>query len=136
MSGFYGVGSDHAVSFDVVLANGKLVKADAKTNSDLFWALKGGGMGTFGVVISSTIKTYPVIPVTGMGLTITDTGDRFWEGVRIWHTMVSCNPPLHFHTDLIVLTPPRPQLTPPQACTSGTPCKKAPSSPSPSSRPT
>lgn len=97
LSGIYGVGSDHVVSFDVVLANGKLVTADAKTNSDLFWALKGGGMGTFGVVISSTIKTYPVVPVTGMGLTITDTGDRFWEGVRIWHTMVSSAPPgLHF----------------------------------------
>jgi hypothetical protein len=44
-------------------------------------------MGTYGVVISVTLKTYPTIPVTGMGLSITDTGDRFWEGVRIWHTM-------------------------------------------------
>ncbi len=44
-------------------------------------------MGTFGVVTSVTLKTYPTIPVTGMGLTISDTGDRFWEGVRIWHTM-------------------------------------------------
>ncbi|KAK3356456.1 FAD binding domain-containing protein [Lasiosphaeria hispida] len=87
LSGHYGVGSDHAISFDVVLASGKVVTADAKNNADLFWALKGGGMGTFGVVISVTLKTYPTIPVTGMGLTITDTGDRFWEGVRIWHTM-------------------------------------------------
>jgi len=44
-------------------------------------------MGTFGVVTSVTLKTYPTIPVTGMGLNITDTGDRFWEGIRIWHTM-------------------------------------------------
>ena len=86
LSGIYGVGSDQAVSFDVVLANGKLITADAKFNSDLFWALKGGGMGTFGVVTSATFKTYPTIPVTGMTLIIADQGDKFWEGVRIWYT--------------------------------------------------
>ncbi|KAK3314029.1 hypothetical protein B0H66DRAFT_594834 [Apodospora peruviana] len=52
-----------------------------------FWALKGGGIGTFGVVTSATQKTCPTIPVTGMSFSITDTGDRLWEGVRIWHTM-------------------------------------------------
>ncbi|GAB1319633.1 hypothetical protein MFIFM68171_09843 [Madurella fahalii] len=87
LSGYYGVGSDHAISFDIVLANGRRVTADARQNIDLFWALKGGGMGTFGVVTSVTLKTYPAMPVTGMGLAITDSGDRFWEGVRIWHTM-------------------------------------------------
>lgn len=80
-------GSDHAISFDVVLANGKKVTANADVNPDLFWALKGGGMGTFGVVTSVTVKTYPAIPATGMGLTITGTGDQFWEGIRIWYTM-------------------------------------------------
>jgi hypothetical protein len=44
-------------------------------------------MGTYGVVTSVTLKTFPTVPVTGMGLNITDTGDRFWEGIRIWHTM-------------------------------------------------
>jgi hypothetical protein len=63
------------------------VTADDKTNSDLFWALKGGGMGTFGIVTSATFKTYPTVPVSGMSLHITDQGDRFWEGVRLWYTM-------------------------------------------------
>ncbi|KAK4159965.1 6-hydroxy-D-nicotine oxidase [Cladorrhinum sp. PSN259] len=87
LSGYYGVGSDHAISFDVVLATGKKVIANSKTNSDLFWALKGGGMGTFAVVTSVTLKTYPVVPVTGMNFTITDSNpDKFWEGIRIWYT--------------------------------------------------
>lgn len=86
LSGYYGVGSDHAISFDVVLANGNLVTADAKKNPDLFWALKGGGMGTFGVVTSVTIKTYPVIPVSGFSFSITGAGDKFWEGINIWYT--------------------------------------------------
>jgi len=44
-------------------------------------------MGTFGIVTSATFKTYPTVPVSGMSLHITDTGDRFWEGVRLWYTM-------------------------------------------------
>ncbi|KAK0617535.1 isoamyl alcohol oxidase, partial [Immersiella caudata] len=89
LSGIYGVGSDQAVSFDVVLANGDLVTANDKKNSDLFWALKGGGMGTFGIVTSATFKTYPTVPVVGMTLIIADQGDKFWEGVRIWYTQAS-----------------------------------------------
>ena len=33
-------------------------------NQDLFWALRGGGGGTFGVVVSVTLKTFPEPPVT------------------------------------------------------------------------
>lgn len=88
LSGIYGVGSDHAISFDVVLANGRKVTANARQHPDLFWALKGGGMGTFAVVTSTTLKTYPTVPVSGMALTIADANsDRFWEGIRIWHTL-------------------------------------------------
>ena len=65
LSGIYGLGSDNALSFTVVLANGDRVSADAKTNPDLYWALKGGGMSTYAVVTSVIVKTFPVRPVTG-----------------------------------------------------------------------
>jgi hypothetical protein len=79
--------SDHALSFTVVLASGQHVTADASTNPDLFWALKGGGAGAFGIVTSLTVKTFKTIPVTGMSLHITGEGDKFWEGVDIWYNM-------------------------------------------------
>jgi hypothetical protein len=55
----YGIGIDNVVDFDVVLANGTLVKADACTNPDLFWALRGGGGGTFGAVVHIHYKAHP-----------------------------------------------------------------------------
>ncbi len=52
------------VSATVVLADGSVVLASEKENTDLFWALKGGG-GNFGVVVSLTIKLRSVPKVFG-----------------------------------------------------------------------
>lgn len=38
----YGFTCDTALQFEVVLADGFIVKADAKSNPDLMWALRGG----------------------------------------------------------------------------------------------
>jgi FAD/FMN-containing dehydrogenase len=46
----YGIQSDCATSFRVILASGELVIATATVNPDLFWALRGGTGGNFGVV--------------------------------------------------------------------------------------
>ena len=46
MSRKYGIRIDNVLSFEVVLANGIFAYADACTNSDLLWALRGGGGGT------------------------------------------------------------------------------------------
>lgn len=100
MSGYLGLAADNVLSFDVITADGDFVTANAKENTDLFWALKGGGPSTFGVVISMTVKTHPEVPSIGilqispyetlrlmisiaMLLNITGTGnmDRFWKGV-------------------------------------------------------
>src|SRR6266705_231029 len=54
-----GLSIDNLLSADAVLANGKFVKANADENSDLFWALRGGG-GNFGVVTAFTFKLHPI----------------------------------------------------------------------------
>lgn len=59
----YGIGVDQVLDFTVVLTNGTVVTADACTNPDLFWALRGGGGGTFGVVTHVHYKVYDVTPI-------------------------------------------------------------------------
>lgn len=59
----HGLASDSVVSFDVVLPDGVEVTASADVNADLFWALKGGGAGTLGVVTAVEIGLFPVTTV-------------------------------------------------------------------------
>ncbi|KAI8299942.1 hypothetical protein K4K61_010244 [Colletotrichum sp. SAR11_59] len=59
----YGFFMDNVLSYDVVLGNGTQVVADNTTNTELFWALKGGG-SNFGIVTKFTLKTYDIPLVT------------------------------------------------------------------------
>jgi FAD/FMN-containing dehydrogenase len=47
----YGLAIDNLLAVDIVLADGRLVTASAEDNTELFWAISGGG-GNFGIVTS------------------------------------------------------------------------------------
>ncbi|KAG6828629.1 hypothetical protein H0H92_007221 [Tricholoma furcatifolium] len=59
LSPLLGLASDNCLQLEVVLANGVLVTANAEENSDLFWAMRGGGAGSWGVIVSATFQTFP-----------------------------------------------------------------------------
>ncbi|WP_046470498.1 FAD-binding oxidoreductase [Allosalinactinospora lopnorensis] len=63
----HGLTIDNLVSAQVVLADGRIVRASRKERPDLFWALRGGG-GNFGVVIAFEFQLHPVGPEVYMGL--------------------------------------------------------------------
>ena len=52
----YGLAADNTLEFDVVTVDGRHVTASPTQNPDLYWALSGGGAGTYAVVLSATIK--------------------------------------------------------------------------------
>ncbi|KAI5776430.1 hypothetical protein EDC01DRAFT_636804 [Geopyxis carbonaria] len=94
LSSLYGLAADHVLAFEVVLASGRLVTASATENSDLFWALRGGGGSTFGVVISTTVRVYPDLPVTVAGFSfsaspsdVAGINDDFWSVVKAYHQL-------------------------------------------------
>jgi FAD/FMN-containing dehydrogenase len=59
LSAQFGLAIDRALEFKIVTPDGVLRRANACQNSDLFWALRGGGGGTFGLVLESTSKVEP-----------------------------------------------------------------------------
>jgi hypothetical protein len=58
----YGLTIDNLLAADLVLADGSFVTANAEENSDLYWAIRGGG-GNFGVVVSFLFQAHPVSTV-------------------------------------------------------------------------
>jgi FAD/FMN-containing dehydrogenase len=81
----YGLTIDNLLGVDIVLADGRLVTASADENTDLFWAVRGGG-GNFGVVTSFLFKLNPVNVVYG--------GPIFWSIdqaptiLKLWRDMI------------------------------------------------
>lgn len=63
-----GLMSDALTSASVVLPGGAAVTASAADHPDLFWALRGGGGGNFGVTTSLTFATFPANEVDVVNL--------------------------------------------------------------------
>lgn len=59
------VGVDNVLQATVVLPNASHITTNAYQNTDIFWALRGGGGPSFGVATSITYKTHPELPYTG-----------------------------------------------------------------------
>jgi FAD/FMN-containing dehydrogenase len=57
-----GLATNSVTAVEIVTADGALVRADAERNSDLFWAVRGGG-GSFGVVTALEFRLYPIADV-------------------------------------------------------------------------
>ena len=70
----YGMTIDSLLAADIVTADGRLLRVDAETEPDLFWAIRGGG-GNFGVVTRLRFRLHPVGTVMGGMLFLPATPD-------------------------------------------------------------
>lgn len=77
--------ADAVVEWEVITAQGERLIATPSTNADLYWALSGGGPGTFGVVLSMTTKIFPDGPIGSGMLSFNETGHNYWRGIEdLW----------------------------------------------------
>ncbi|TGJ81845.1 hypothetical protein E0Z10_g6919 [Xylaria hypoxylon] len=84
MSNLYGMAADNILEWEVVTATGDHLVATPETNSELYWALSGGGGGTYAVVLSMTSRLHDDGLVGGGYISFDDTtigSDKFWEAV-------------------------------------------------------
>lgn len=65
LSTSFGMAADQVLEYEVVTAAGRVLTASPTTNSDLYWALSGGGGGTYGIVTSVTVRAHPAGIVGG-----------------------------------------------------------------------
>ncbi len=85
----HGLGADNVLEWEVVTADGKQTRATPTTNADLYWALSGGGGGTYAVVVAMTARMHrDAGTVTGGALLTFSTAaapspDVFWAAVNV-----------------------------------------------------
>ncbi|HMD46881.1 MAG TPA: FAD-binding protein [Acidimicrobiales bacterium] len=76
----FGTTAGNVLELEVVTADGEILVANATQHPDLFWALRGGGGGTFGVVTKVTMRTYdPPETMGGVFGTITARDDTTYR---------------------------------------------------------
>lgn len=91
LSTSFGMGADQVLAYEVVTSDLRIVTASPTQNSDLYWALSGGGPGTYGVVSIMTVKTYPGAKVGGAALQLAaayTTQDKFNQAIAAFHAML------------------------------------------------
>ncbi|KAJ7189133.1 FAD-binding domain-containing protein, partial [Mycena filopes] len=84
LSPVLGLAADRALQFKIVTPDGKYRTASACNNEDLFFALRGGGGGTFGVVLSATILAAPAAPVQVVVLTFSSQSPSPARTEALW----------------------------------------------------
>ena len=102
LSPLHGLTSDNLLGLRMVTAEGKVIVADPKENSDLYWACRGGGGGNFGVVTELTFRLQPV------DMDFTEIQHTFaWESalgvLRAWQDWITTLP-REGHCELELIT--------------------------------
>lgn len=87
LSSLFGLAADQTLSFEVITTEGDFLIASPTQNRELYWALSGGGGGTYGIVWSVTPKAYKDLPLTIATVEFTSenhTADTYWSAINAY----------------------------------------------------
>ena len=99
----YGLTCDNLISVELVTADGSVVQASESKNSELFWALRGGG-GNFGIVTKFELALHPVGPMV-LGGVIFYPGEQTGQVMSGWRDLLQ-NVPGELSTTVSLATAP------------------------------
>ncbi|KAI9642653.1 hypothetical protein NHQ30_008384 [Ciborinia camelliae] len=110
LSPVYGLGIDRVIQYKIVTTDGVLRVANECQNADLFWALRGGGGGTFGVVMEATHRVEPRIQLAVAAISYNRTPSNIleWLSILVNNSLPWANQGWGGHyqaTNLISVTP-------------------------------
>ncbi|KAL3495011.1 hypothetical protein BJX62DRAFT_246374 [Aspergillus germanicus] len=83
----YGQGPDNVLQVTIVTPDAQLVTANECQNTDLFWAIRGGGGGTFGVITHVTMRAYSSPSAVAHRLEVVATEGEDDGGAAFWDTV-------------------------------------------------
>src|SRR5918911_1342239 len=107
----YGLACDNLLSAELVLADGRVVRASEHEHPDLFWGVRGGG-GNFGIVTEFEFRLHALGPIVLAGLTMFPL-ERAAEVMRSWRDCADAAPD-ELSTACVVVTAPPEPFVPPQ----------------------
>src|SRR5215469_11688973 len=103
----YGLSANNVEAFELVTADGRLARADACAERDLFWALRGGG-GSFGVVTAIELRLFPITEVyAGLLWWPADAAPRVLRVLHSWRELTRSRLPDEFTTCARLINVPR-----------------------------
>ena len=106
----HGLQANSVTAIELVTADGRLVRADATHDADLFWALRGGG-GNYGVVTAIEFRVYPVEELYAGAMFF--PAERWEQVVRTWAAMLADLPDDLMTWVSLVRFPPLPEVPEP-----------------------
>ncbi|RBR10787.1 uncharacterized protein FIESC28_09318 [Fusarium coffeatum] len=110
-TGKYGQGADNILEAEIVTPAGKVLIANECQNQDLYWAIRGGGGGTFGVIIKLSLKAYPAPDLVIGGYDISaknrTSEDDFYKFIADAHALFPAIQDAGIHGYYTVSGPPK-----------------------------
>lgn len=106
----YGLAANNLVAVELVTADGRVVRADADNEPDLFWAVRGGG-GSFGVVTALELRLFPVEEVYAGVLFF--PADRLRDVLHAWREWTDTVPEEVMSVGRFMQFPPIPDVPEP-----------------------
>ncbi len=104
----HGLSADNLIAVEMVTASGEVITADDSQNTDLMWAVRGGG-GNFGIVTKFTYRLHPVGPQIA-GATAIYPLDQARELLRAWRSFTETAPDEVSSAFMIWTIPPVPDF--------------------------